>query len=129
MFTPNKLDLINILCVREKRKLDSGGAFSFHGQFFAVDGDILPRVYIEVIAHRIFGIFALYKDKRYDVHRIDKPIRSTKAEPSSAQRTPCIPPDSHYHKRGKETFIQYSSEYSDANILAILDEIFTKSFK
>ena len=44
MFLPNGHDLINILCVREKRKLDNSGAFSFQNQYFVVVGNIRPRV-------------------------------------------------------------------------------------
>lgn len=130
MFTLNTLDLVNILCVKETRKTDVGGAFSYYGKFFVVVGDITPNVSIEVIAHRKFGIFALYKGQRYDVSRIDKPKRK-KAIPESlpGQRNTYAPADSHYHKHGKETFVQYSGEYSDFEILSILDQIFLKSFK
>jgi len=129
MFTMNTLDLVNILCVREKRKLDTGCAFSFYGQFFVVDGNIPPRTSIEVIAHRKLGIFALYKEQRYNVNRIDKPIRRKAANHSPVEHSPNIPPDTHYYKHGKETFISYSNEYTDTEILDILDEIFSKSFK
>ncbi len=130
MFVSNTHDLINILCVREKRKLDTGGAFSFHGQFFVVSGDIPPRTSIEVIIHRKYGIFALYKDRRYAVNLIEKPKRnSQKHNAEFCERTPYIPPESHYHKRGKETYVHYSGEYSDKEILTIVNEIFTKSFK
>jgi len=130
MFTINKLDLINILCVRESRKLDTGGAFSYHGKYFVVVGDILPGVSIEVIAHRKHGIFALYKGQRYDVICIEKPKRSkAKTAASTEQRKTYIPPDSHYHKHGKESLVQHSVEYSDSEILDILNDIFLKSFK
>lgn len=128
MFTTNKLDLINILCVKEKRKLDNGGAFSFHGQFFVVVGDILPRVSIEVIVHRKLGIFAFYKEQRYDVIRIDKPKRKIDTI-SPVEHKPYIPPDSHYHKRGKDSFVQYSAEYTDKEVLAIISDIFMKNLK
>jgi transposase len=130
LFTPNTFDLINILCVRETRKVDDGGAFSYCGKCFVVLGDILPRVSIEVIAHRKLGIFALYKNKRYDVQLIEKTKRRKKPPSNQPQqRTAYVPLDSHYHKHGKESFVQYSNEYSDAEILAILDDIFLKSFK
>jgi transposase len=130
LFMPNTLDLVSILCVREPRKLDNGGAFSFYGQCFVVNGDIRARASIEVIAHRKQGIFALYNGQRYTVERIDKPKRQKKVEPPLvAPRKPYIPPDSHYHKRGKETYISYSSEYTDTEIMAMLDEIFLKSIK
>lgn len=130
MFLPNTHDLISILCVREGRKLDAGGAFSFHGQLFVVPGDIPPRVAVEVIVHRKQGIFALYKGRRYVVSIIEKPRCGSKKRNTDAPvRTPYMPPDSHYYKRGKETYIHYSGEYSDKEILAIINDIFTKSFK
>lgn len=131
MFMPNTFDLINILCVREKRKLDNGSAFSYYGKYFVVIGGIPPGVSIEVIAHRKLGIFALYKGQRYDVYRIDKPKRQKTIIPPALSIRP-LPPkplDSSYHKHGKESYIHYSSEYTDAEILAILDDIFLKSFK
>jgi len=130
MFLPNLHDLINILCVREKRKLDASGAFSFGNQYFVVLGNINPRVQIEVIIHRKHGIFAYYKGQRYAVCRIEKPKRGRKKAPTQpSERTPYIPPNSHYHKQGKETFIQYSNEYTDAEVFAIISDIFSKSLK
>jgi len=126
MFAPNALDLASILCIREKRKIDSGGAFSFGGQYFVVDGDIPPGTSIEVIAHRKLGISALYKGKRHDVRRIEKPKRR-KAKGPIGERKPYVPPDLHYYKYGKETYVQHSNEYTDADILAILDGLFSKS--
>jgi len=130
MFLPNKHDLINILCIREKRKLDTSCAFSFHNQHFVVIGSISPRVQIEVIIHRKHGIFAYHKGRRYNVCRVDKtkPGRK-KSSAHPLERTPYIPPKSHYHKHGKETFIQYSNEYSDAEVFAIISDIFSKSIK
>jgi hypothetical protein len=140
LFTQNTFDLINILCVREERRLDSGGAFSFHGQHFVImddndgnynnNGNLRPRTKIEVIVHRTQGIFALYRGQRFDVCRIDKPKRQPKTTVSSPK--PSItytPPDSHYHKRGKETFVPYSAEYTDAEVLAIIRDIFDADFK
>jgi len=130
MFLPNTHDLINILCVREKRKLDSSGAFSYANQYFVVAGNISPRVQIEVIIHRKHGIFAYYKGQRYTVCRVEKPKRGRKKSiPLPSERKPYIPPESHYHKRGKETFIQYSAEYTDTEMFEIVSEIFSKSLK
>ncbi len=130
MFASNTYDLVSILCVREGRKLDTGGAFSFYGQFFVVLGDIPLRAAIEVIAHSKHGIFALYKGRRYAVNLIEKPKRGNRKQNNEdSERTPYIPPDSHYYKRGKDTYVHYSCEYSDKEILTIVNEIFTKSFK
>jgi transposase len=128
MFMPNFQDLINILCVREKRKLDNSGAFSFGNQYFVVIGNISPRVQIEVIVHRRYGIFALYKGQRFNVLRIEKPKPGRKkSEPLPSKPEPYIPPQSHYHKRGKASFVQYSNEYTDAQVLEIINVIFSKS--
>ena len=126
MFSPNHFDLACVLCIREKRKLDNGRSFLFYGQYFAVDGDIRPRTTIEVAAHRKLGIFVVHKGQRYAAARIEKPKRKAGKTPP-VERKPYIPPDSHYHKHGKVTYIQYSSEYTDSEILAILDELFSKS--
>lgn len=129
LFVPNTQDLINILCVRETRKLDPGGAFSFHKQHFVVIGEIRPGTKIEVIVHRKYGIFALYKGQRFNVCRIEKPPKRQKPTTPQGERKPYMPPDSHYHKRGKENFVQYSNEYTDSEVLAIVNEIFSKRFK
>jgi len=129
MFIPNTFDLTYVLCVRNRRKLDTGGAFSFFGKCFVVDGDIPPRVSVEVITHHRLGISVAYKGRRYGVYRIEKPKRQRAAQ----SKAPYIPPprtplDSSYHKHGKESYIHYSGEYSDRDMLAILDEIFSKSY-
>jgi len=129
MFMPNTFDLISILCVRKRRKLDIGGAFSFYGQLFVIIADIPSYTYIEVIAHHKHGIYAMYRGNRYDVKRINKPKHKKTAKPLSAGKKPYIPPDSHCFKYGKEKYIQYSNEYNDLEILAILDEIFSTSLK
>jgi hypothetical protein len=126
---PNTQDLINILCVRETRIIDPSGAFSFHRQHFVVIGNIRPGTKIEVIVHRKYGIFALHKGQRYNVCRIDKPAKRQKVATPRGEAKPYIPPDSHYHKRGKDSFVQYSSEYTDTEVLAIINEIFSKSLK
>ena len=128
MFTPNTFDLVNILCIREKRKLDTGGSFSFYGQTFTVDGPVLPRTHIEVIVHRKLGIFAYYKSQRYNVTHIDKPKRKKAGQPI-AEHVIYSPPDSHPYKYGKDTYLHYSHEYTDSEILSIIDELFSKSIK
>ena len=75
MFTPNTFDLLEIFCIKERRKVDNSGAFSYYGQHFVITGDAPPGVGIEVIAHRKMGIFALYNGMRFDVSRIEKPGR------------------------------------------------------
>ena len=126
LFVLNNYDLTGILCIREKRKLDAGGAFSFYGHYFVINGDIPPKTQIEIAAHREKGIFALYKGQRYAVSRIDKPKRQ-KVKTHVVERSPYVPQDSHYYKHGKESCTHYSSEYTDAEILTILDELFSKS--
>ena len=126
MFVMNTLDLTNILCVRENRKLDAGGGFSFYGRFFVVEGELPRSRHIEVIAHRKLGLSVYYDGRRYAVSRVDKPKRR-KIESAPKERRAYAPPDSHYHKRGKESYVGYSNEYTDIEILAIIDELFSKN--
>jgi transposase InsO family protein len=128
LFVPNIQDLISILCVREARTIDSGGAFSFYGQTFVIDAFIRPGTKLEVIVHRKHGIFALHEGVRHIVRRIAKPKRNKLlSEPKEQTSRPV--PDSHYYKRGKDSYMQYSGEYNDAEIMTIIREIFDKNFK
>ena len=129
LFAANTFDLIDILCVREKRKLDSGGSFSFYGQQFVVEGGIQQGVSIEVIAHHKFGIFAFYQGSRYGIFPIDKPKQRKRPVSVSSVRTlHPMPVCSKYRDYNKNTYIHYSSEYTDSEILAILDCIFSNEF-
>jgi transposase len=128
-FVPNTQDLTSILCVRQMRTIDSSGAFSFHGQKFVVDGEVHPGVKVEVIAHRKQGIFVLHNQRRYPVVRIQKPIRKNAIQtPASFRSYPPLP-DSHPYKHGKSPYVQYSGEYNDTEIMAIIRDIFDKDFK
>ena len=128
LFAPNAFDLINILCIREKRKLDHGGAFSFYGQRFVVASSIPQGANIEVIAHRKFGIFAFYKENRHNVFPIEKQKQRKKpAIVPSTQPLRTMPFGLKYREYDKNAYTHYSSEYADSEILAILNEVFSKN--
>jgi len=128
LFVPNIQDLISVLCVRETRTIDPGGAFSFYGKTFVVDTNLRAGTKIEVIVHRKYGIFVLYNGTRLNVIRIEKP-KKNKSKPTTKEQTVRMVPDSHYYKQGKASFVQYSNEYNDTEVLAIIRNIFDKNFK
>ena len=120
------LDLDTILCVKEKRIIDNGGVFSFHGKLLKITDDAVPsKAKIEVIASATKGIMALYKGKVLDVLPYVKPKKAAKPK---TERKPYIPPDDHYYKRGKPAIPLYSSDLVDSEIHKMLVDIFLSKY-
>jgi transposase len=125
-YAPLTLDLDLILCVKEKRVIDNGGVFSFHGKLFKViSGDVPSKTKIEVIASATKGIIVLYKGKTFDVLPY---INPKKASNPKADPTKYIPPDDHYYKHGKPKTPLYSSDLVDFEIHTMLNNIFLAKY-
>ena len=71
---PEGLDLDCILCVKQKRKVDNGGVFSFHGKHFKIEPKenqpyIPPNTCINIIISSLTRIRVEYKGKIYETVR------------------------------------------------------------
>jgi transposase len=121
------IDLNSILCVKEKRKVDSGGVFSFHGKHFQLvtEKNQLPvstRAQITVCISNINGIWVEYKGNIYQTVPFIKPKKTKKRE--SKEPNNYKPPETHYFKKGKELAPKISFEESNQEILDMLAEVF-----
>jgi len=125
-YAPLTLDLDSILCVKEKRIVDNGGVFSFHGKLLKIVSDDVPnKARIEVIASAERGIFALYKGKILDVLPTIKPSKASKPK---TERSKVIPADDHPFRRSRPQIPLYSSDLVHTEIYNMLNDIFLAKY-
>jgi len=121
-YAPNTLDLDLVLCVKEKRVVDTGGVFSFSGKLWKVsDIDVPCKFNVEVVASATRGLIALYKGKILDVLPY---IRPRKAAKPKTERKKTVPSADHYYKYGKPKIPLYSSDLVDPEIYKMLEDVF-----
>jgi transposase len=70
--------LDDILCIKEERKMDAAGTFSYNSRFFKVLDEGYPlipaKAAVEVLANIHRGLHVRYKGRVYDVTEIEKPL-------------------------------------------------------
>jgi hypothetical protein len=93
-------ELSHILCIKEKRCLDSGGVFSYGGKSFQIapnaNAPSLPtKSRIDVLLGASIGIKASYKNVVFDVLPFIPPSRRKKASTPPKQRQAVVPPPDH----------------------------------
>ena len=125
---PETLNLDYILCIKEKRAIDAGGVFSFGGRSFKVVetysiGIIPKNAKINVLTDPRFGIKAEYRNIVFDVLPYVPPKR-VKPRQEKEPAAPKPVPDSHYFKYGQKFAPKLTYEESDADITAMLENIF-----
>jgi len=130
----SNIDLDCILCVKQKRKTDNSGVFSFYGRHFKIvlkenQAVIPPRTPINVFISSISGVRVEYKGKIYETVPFVKPKKAANSAPKTSKRKAYIPPDSHYYKYGQTLFKRVTFEDSDRDILCMLQEIFLGKYK
>ena len=92
MYVPLRADvrLDDILCVKDERKMDSAGVFSYKGKCFKVLDEGYPlipaKATVTVLANFRTGLKVSYKGRTYDTLMVEKPAR--KAPMRSRQRKP-----------------------------------------
>jgi transposase len=118
-YVPLARDLDLALCVKEPRAVDNGGAFTFHGRTFVVDG-VPAKAKIDVVASAAKGIVAMYKGKPYGVAPFVKPKKAG-AGKTAAARNNDAPPDDHAWRVKMPPF---SSDLAYPEIYSMLNEIF-----
>ena len=125
---PENLNLDYILCVKEQRMIDSGGVFSFGGRSFKVvetiDTGIIPKgTRIFVLADPTFGIKVGWRNIVFDVLPFIPPkkVRQNKTKQPYIHKPV---PDNHYYKYGQAFAPKLSYTESDAEIIAMLENIF-----
>jgi len=131
---PEGVDLDSILCVKQKRKVDNGGVFSFYGKHFKVlpqenQPSIPTHTTVNVFISSITGVRVEYNGRLYETVPYIKPKRSNDDSSKEQKATTYRPPDSHYFKYGHNLFKPVSFEESDREILEILQEIFLGKYK
>jgi hypothetical protein len=126
---PEGLSLDYALCVKEERRVDSGGVFSFGGRSFkAVETagtGVIPRgAKIRVLASPIFGIKAEFRNVVFDALPFVPPKKAKKPPAPKTSAPPRPAPDSSYWKYGQSLFPRLTFEDSDADVTAMLEGMF-----
>jgi len=105
----HKEDIANILCVKEKRKTDNAGSFSFRRQYFTVldrGYPLIPsKAEIEVLVNVNFGLRVRYKGRVFETVIAEKPVAPNRC----VKRKPKIPSD--IEARVKPYLIHGSDEW------------------
>jgi len=130
------IDVNNILCVKQKRRVDAGGIFSFYGKHFQViagknQPPIPTHTQIMVCVSSITGIKVQHNDGFYETIPFIKPKKAI-APKTHKERKYSPQPDSHYYKYGKydqQLFPKLDYEESDQEILAMLQKVFLGKHK
>jgi hypothetical protein len=130
------IDINNILCVKQKRRVDTGGVFSFYGKHFKVitqknQPPIPTHAQITVCVSSITGIKVEYNSRFYETVPFIKPKKATVSN-TPKERKFVSPPNTHYYKYGKydqELFPRLTFEESDQEILEMLQKVFLGKHK
>jgi len=123
------IDINSILCVKQKRKVDAGGVFSFYGKCFKVTTEEnLPPIpthsQITIFVSSITGVGVEYNGKIYGTVPFIKPKKASPIIQKQRKSTAHTPPDTHYYKYGQHLFPKLTFEESDREILEMLQDIF-----
>ena len=129
----NDIDINSILCVKQKRKVDAGGVFSFYGKHFKVITEehqppIPTRTQITICISSITGVRAEYKGRIYETVPFIKSKKAASAQ-KECKSSRYTPPDTHYYKYGQALFPKLTFEESDKEILEMLQEVFLGKHK
>jgi len=128
------IDLDSVLCVKQKRKVDSGGVFSFYGKHFKVEPKenqpyIPPNTPINIFISSISGVRVEYNGRIYETVPFVKPKKVAESISKEHKATTYTPPDNHYYKYGQRLLKRVTFEDSDRDILDMLEEIFLGKYK
>jgi len=131
---PEGVDLDCILCVKQKRKADNGGVFSFYGKQFKIiqkenQPSIPAHTTVNVFISSITGVWVEYNGRIYETVPFVKPKKSAAGDSPKEPKSTYRPPDSHYYKYGQSLFKPVTFEESDREILEMLQEIFLGKYK
>jgi len=130
----SNIDIDCILCIKQKRKVDNGGVFSFYGRHFKVEPKenqtpIPPQTHITVLISSISGVQVEYKGRIYETVPFVKPKKAVDNAAKERKSNAYTPPDTHYYRYGQALFKRVTFEDSDRDILEMLQEIFLGKYK
>lgn len=130
----NGIDLDCILCIKQKRKADNSGVFSFYGKHFKIlpkenQPSIPPKTQINIFISSLSGIRVEYNGRMYETVPFVKPKKASDGILKNRKSTAHTPPVTHYYKYGQELFKCVTFEDSDRDILIMLQEIFLGKYK
>jgi transposase len=128
------IDLDNILCVKQKRKVDNGGVFSFYGKHFKIEpkenqSSIPPKTNILVFISSISGVRVEYKGRIYETVPFIKSKKTIDNDSKEYKSTAHTPPESNYYKYGQKLFKRVTFEDSDQDILDMIQKVFLGKYE
>jgi transposase len=130
---PEGFNLEHVLCIKEQRKVDAGGVFSYSGKQFKVCEDIRsgilpPKVSVNVLLNPAFGVKVEYRGIVYDVSVCHKPKPATaptaQTVSSGTQPEPDDTPKANEVYKSRKCCVPYVE--TDAEIMEMLLDIFLR---
>ena len=132
----SSINLDNILCIKEERKIIEGSAFSYNGQYYQLiqngkKAAALPKAKLTVLTSSRIGVRAIYSDIVYDTKVLDeRPKKSIKikAEKKDIKYKPSK--DHPWKQEYKKTTPSYKENYlheQDEEIDKILKGLFNST--
>jgi hypothetical protein len=120
-----------ILCVKDRRIIDSGGVFSYGGKSFIVEesvysGMIPPNVKVNVLVGAGFGLKLEYRNIVFNTLPYIPPKRTSVKQ--QKVKVPKAVPDEHYYKYGQALTPKLTFIETDGEILEMLADVFLKKY-
>ena len=133
----SSINLDNILCIKEERKIIEGSAFSYNGQYYQLTQNgkkaaALPKAKLTVLTSSRIGVRAIYSDIVYDTKVLDeRPKKSIKIKAGKEKSIKYKPSKDHPWKQEyKKTTPSYNDDYlheQDEEIDKILKDLFNST--
>ncbi len=114
----SSLNLDYILCSKYTRKLDSGSAFSYAGNYYQLKAgakpvNTIPRSDVKVMISKKIGIMAKYNGKVYSLEMIEKPAVKSFTKKGFNKRIALKPAESHPWKSPNSDIFKYDPRESN----------------
>lgn len=133
LFCPIEPDICldEILCIKETRKIDAGGVFSYKSKSYKIiDNEYTLNLYagasITILVHPSYGIKARYNNHIIEVLPFVPPKRKKK-EPSAPKSKSHAVPASHPYKTGT-MYISAKSDQNWTETVEMVNEIFSAKY-
>lgn len=127
---PESINLDYILCVKEPRTIDRGGVLSYYNRSFKIVdspySDLIPHnAKVQVFVSPKFGVKVQYKSYVFDTIRFIKPKKTIE---KSQIQLPVKPSEDHCWRYEQSFPTKITDEYSNQEILSMLENIFLSKY-
>lgn len=133
----SSIDLDNILCIKEERRIIEGSAFSYKGQYYQLTQNgkkaaALPKAKLTVLTSSRIGVRALYSDIVYDTMKLAKrPKKSIQIKAEKNKDIKYQPTQAHpwrqFDKKPTPSYREDILHEQDTEIAEILKSLFNST--